>query len=327
MRRHPVHARRRGTRIAAVVAVAGALVAVPSGASAETPPTPWQAPTSHVVVLDPPFSVSDMKRAPWDYAPLDGTSAVYVRTVPGTETALSVLDTLYPGVSAGLTADQLSELAQTKASRESSVSVIAKAPLPRADEAGDIAPLPVLPSPGGDVCADPNHCAYFMVELTANKPSFSFNHIVETVQWTWVLLSDGSKPRVQHSDFVFKTSQGENWSGSFFMGGYNNEHAAWEGDPGVWNYYVESKGTGELPAFDQIAFGIPVVRTSSNITSAYCAKLTQTYPGKVLVTNHGVAAQDTFGFSGWNTNPMSSSEPYRSDARTFLLPCGQLKYL
>lgn len=327
MSRHPAHARRRGARIATVVAVASAFLAVPSGASADTP-AQGQPPSSHVVVVNPPFSTSDVKRAPWEYAPLDGTSAVHIRTIPGTETALSILDTLYPGVSDGLPADQVAELAQTKASPASSVSVLGKVPMPYVGGTGDVT-LPLLPDPNGDVCPDPNHCSYYMIEMTADKPPFAFDHDVETIQWTWVILSDGSKPSVEHSDFVFKSNQGENWSGSFFRGdGYNNQGASWESEPGVWNWYHESKGNGQIPQFDQWAFGFPVPRSSTNITSAHCAKVTQTYTWRSpIVTRHGIAAQDTFGYSGWNTNPMSGSEPYESYAQPFFIPCGQLQYL
>jgi hypothetical protein len=322
----------RCIRLGTVAAVAGALVAVPSAASADTPTATWQPPASHVVILNPPFSVDDVRSNPKAYAPRDGSAAAYVYTTPGTQTVLQMLNTVYPGLSAGLPAGQVAVYANTKASQDSTVQMIAKAPLPRIGEAGT---LPTIDPPGinGDVCADENQCAYYLVTMWATKPSGGFNHHIETRQETQLAEDDGGVPTADHTALVFKDSQGENWSGSFFRSpGYYSQGFGYDADPGVHNYYVDSYGYGDLPQFDQgPGFGpisFPILRSSSNITSGNCVTITQSYPWRAPeVTKTAAVMQDTYGLSGWNTNPFDNSSPNDSKGKTFLAPCEQLQYL
>lgn len=313
----------RFVRLGAVVSVAGALAVVPANASPQS--SVWQPPASHVVMLNPPFSLADVKRAPMDYAPLDGSSAVFVDTKPGTETVLHILDTMFPGMSAGLPADQVAVLAETKASPDSSVSVIGKTPAPRLT---DVGLLHDLPGVNGDVCPDEYQCAYFLYTMKAHKPNNQFNWVVETYHDTWIYEDDGGIPTIEQNLFVFKSSQNENWAGSFFRDGYTNKNlGSGEGPAGVWAFNVESYAKGTVPTFDSGIIGIPTFRTSTNITSGSCNNFTQLYANGPARWTKAAVVQDTWGFSGWNTNPMDDRSPTYSYAQTVLMSCDQLQYL
>jgi hypothetical protein len=313
-------------RLTAVAAVACTLTSPVSGHAA--PRVPWSTPATHVVMVNPPFSASDVRSNIRNFAPEDGTPAVYVYTSVGTgPTVLELLNALYPGAAGALPPDQRADLAGIRTAGESTLLVAAKASL--ADMPGVVR----VKANSIGVCADPNNCSYYLYTLRSEKPSGTFNNLISTLQDTWMYENDGGKPSLSQNNFIFHSDVGDNWTSGFFRNnGFINRSFSGEFSPGVWEYRNQSFAQGSLSPFSGdispsniLTLGM---RTSTTITTASCNTVTQAYSnGSKIVYKLGAAAKDTWGLSGWNSAPL---EGYPNDSRapTFLMDgCDSLNNL
>lgn len=318
--------RRRIGRLTAVATVACTLTApVSSHAAAQAP---WTTPATHVVLVDPPFSVSDVRSNIRNFAPEDGTPAVYVFTSPGTgPSVLEALTTLYPGAARALPPAQRENLADSRTGGESTVLIAARAALL------DVTGIVRAKANSIGVCPDENHCSYYLYTLRAEKPSGTFNNLISTLQDTWMYEDDGGRPSLSQSDFIFHDDDGDNWTSGFFQNsGFINRSFSGQKSAGVWEYLNQSFAQGSLSPFSGDISPASILtlglRTSTAITTASCNTVTQAYPdGRKYVYKLGAAAKDTWGFSGWNSAPL---EGYPTDSRapTFLMDgCDSLDHL